>query len=146
MPPNFVEEVPKVSIDLGDTTADIELVKNQDDLTFQTISSSVDTTTTGTIQRQKNVDAAAAFVHDSIRTGMVKLDVGATKEVESSGDAAQMFCVHKAADKGLLVNINNQTTTVGPGCMFLVPPNTEYELQNLSRKVGIEIFYTIVDV
>ena len=146
LPPNFVEEVPKVSIDLGDTTADIELVKNQDDLTFQTISSNVDTTTTGTIQRQKNVDAAAAFVHDSIRTGMVKLDVGATKEVESSGDAAQMFCVHKAADKGLLVNINNQTTTVGPGCMFLVPPNTEYELQNLSRKVGIEIFYTIVDV
>ena len=77
---------------------------------------------------------------------MVKLDVGATKEVESSGDAAQMFCVHKAAEKGLLVNINNQTTTVGPGCMFLVPPNTEYELQNLSRRVGIEIFYTIVDV
>ena len=146
LPPNFVEEVPKVSIDLGDTTADIELVKNQDDLTFQTISSNVDTTTTGTIQRQKNVDAAAAFVHDSIRTGMVKLDVGATKEVESSGDAAQMFCVHKAAEKGLLVNINNQTTTVGPGCMFLVPPNTEYELQNLSRRVGIEIFYTIVDV
>ena len=64
--------------------------------------------------------------------------------VESSGDGTNVLLC-KAAEK-VLVNINNQTTTVGPGCMFLVPPNTEYELQNLSRRVGIEIFYTIVDV
>ena len=155
LPDDYKEEAPKITIDIGDTTTEIELVKKQEDLTFQTISTNTTTTTTTTTttpngentrQKEVHVDAAAAFVHDTIRTGMVKLDAGATKETESSGDAAQMFCVHKAAQKGLLVNINNQTTTVGPGCMFLVPPNTEYELKNLSRKTGIEIFYTIVDV
>ena len=155
LPDDYKEEAPKITIDIGDTTTEIELVKKQEDLTFQTISTNTTTTTTTTTttpngentrQKEVHVDAAAAFVHDTIRTGMVKLDAGATKETESSGDAAQMFCVHKAAQKGLLVNINSQTTTVGPGCMFLVPPNTEYELKNLSRKTGIEIFYTIVDV
>ena len=139
-------EMPVVEVDIGDDqTAEVELVKRNGNLAFQNLpcSTSAKETKDGGFAETR---AAAAFIHDTIRTGMVEIRPEAVKDPESSGDAAQIFHVHKAAHEALLVTINNRTTQVSAGDIFLVPPKSFYEIQNLSMKTAAQLYYTVVDV
>ena len=146
VPENTQLEMPSIEIDLGeDGTAQVELVKRADNLAFQSLPSSTADKETKSGEKAET-RAAAAFIHDTLRTGMVELRPEAIKDPESSGDAAQLFHVHRCAENGVLVTINDKKTQVSPGDIFLVPPKSFYEIQNLSLKTAAQLYYTVVDV
>ena len=146
LPEDVETEMPSIEIDLGDDrTAQVELVKRAENLAFQSLPCSTSENETKNGEKAET-RAAAAFIHDTLRTGVVELRPEAVKDPESSGDAAQLFHVHRCAEKGVLVTINNKKTQVSPGDIFLVPPKSFYEIQNLSLKTPAQLYYTVVDV
>lgn len=118
------EDKPKLVVDVSPgKTAEVMTLQRGNALSFQDLP--------GSTVKHRSL-AAAAFDTPQFLSGTVKLEVGATKDRESTQQCTQVFSVMTCQPGALVAGVADKSLVLNPFDHFFVPPGTEYSITNHS--------------